>query len=361
MIAIRPGLSHLALGLLAVIALAAGARAQADHYSYQGRLTQGGLAATGQYDLRFRVYTDAGGDILLVTSYADDHPVTNGVFTAEVPIAPVYSGASRWIEVSVRPGSVSNSDRSEASYTKLNPRQEIAPTPYALYAYEAGGLRLPIDESLNLLGVNFKITNNVATAIWGETDTGFGVTAKSGSGIALYAASDAGGWAGVFQGPLSANDRIAINYGNSTTLALACNGSAAKPGGGSWSVLSDERMKQDIEPLRGALDRVLQLQGYTFAYTPAALERGLALPGPQIGLVAQQVERVFPDWVDEDGDGTKMVTERGTTALFVEALRELRAEKDRQIEALQQESQTLQRELETLRAEVAALRTGAAR
>ena len=37
---------------------------------------------------------------------------------------------------------------------------------------------------------------------------------------------------------------------------LAVNGTAAKSGGGSWSSLSDARLKKDIKTLNGALDRL---------------------------------------------------------------------------------------------------------
>ena len=53
-----------------------------------------------------------------------------------------------------------------------------------------------------------------------------------------------------------------------------------------------------------------------------------------MGLIAQEVEQVFPDWIDRDKDGYRYVTERSTTALMVESLRDLRAEKNSQIEAL---------------------------
>jgi hypothetical protein len=65
---------------------------------------------------------------------------------------------------------------------------------------------------------------------------------------------------------------------------------------------------------------------------------GLALPGTQIGLLAQEVERVFPDWVEKDAQGFRYVTERPTTALMVKALRDLRAEKDAAIDALKNQA-----------------------
>lgn len=119
---------------------------------------------------------------------------------------------------------------------------------------------------------------------------------------------------------------------------LAVNGEAAKPDGGSWSSLSDARLKHDIAPLPpGSLDKLLALHGRTFEFNEEAIDSKLATPGRKVGLIAQEVEEVFPEWVKEDTEGYKYITEHGTTALFVEALRELRAEKDEQIQTLQTE------------------------
>jgi subtilisin-like proprotein convertase family protein len=125
------------------------------------------------------------------------------------------------------------------------------------------------------------------------------------------------------------------------------DGNASKPGGGSWAALSDPRAKHDVVPLVGTLDRLLSLRGYSFLYNDDRIASGVARPGTQIGLMADEVARVFPDWVSTDGSGTRYVTERATTALMVEALRDLRAEKDAQVASLH--------------AEVAAARAEAAR
>ena len=54
-------------------------------------------------------------------------------------------------------------------------------------------------------------------------------------------------------------------------------------------------------------------------------------------MIAQDVEDVFPDWVGTSGHGYKMLTFRGFEALTVEALRELREEKDAEFDALRAE------------------------
>lgn len=155
----------------------------------------------------------------------------------------------------------------------------------------------------------------------------------------------------------SNNLNVGFTTGTSNFL-LAVNGSAAKPGGGSWSTLSDIRMKKNVVPMAdggGTLDRLMLLRGYEFEYIKEAIESRLGLAGRQIGLIAQEVEQVFPGWVDVDDDGIMHVTERGTTALMIEALRELRAEKDAEIDRLEAQNEELDgrlRELEQLVSEL---------
>jgi hypothetical protein len=100
---------------------------------------------------------------------------------------------------------------------------------------------------------------------------------------------------------------------------------------------SDERLKRNIVPLRGALARVLQLRGVTFEWNGLGEREAQQESGaePQIGFIAQEVEAVFPQWVrsqgsvrseHSSGEGYKHLAIRGFEALAVEALRELKAE-----------------------------------
>ncbi len=129
---------------------------------------------------------------------------------------------------------------------------------------------------------------------------------------------------------------------------LTVGGNASKPGGGQWANISDARTKTNIQPLTGTLERLLKLKGHTFEYKPEFIEAGRALPGTQIGLIAQEVEEVFPEWISTGAGGMKLVIERSTTALMVEALRDLRAEKDAQIADLAKQNQELQERLARL-------------
>jgi hypothetical protein len=185
-----------------------------------------------------------------------------------------------------------------------------------------------------------------------------GIWNRGGSGGQPFAIADWNtGTRGVFVNTASGN----VGVGTTTPgFTLHVNGSAGKPGGGSWSVASDARLKKNIRPLAGALDKLLALHGVSFEYMDPAKTHELS--GERMGLVAQEVEKVFPDWVETGADGFKRVTVRGLEALVVEALRELQQELNRKVEAQraelkQRETEVteLKRGMEELRAQVNAL------
>jgi hypothetical protein len=117
---------------------------------------------------------------------------------------------------------------------------------------------------------------------------------------------------------------------------LDVTGVARKPGGGPWGVLSDVRLKKSIEPLKHALGKLLQLRGVSFEWKEPEKQGNLV--GQQMGLVAQEVEEVFPEWVDTDTSGYKILSVRGFEALTIEAFKELKADNEAlrsRIEALE--------------------------
>lgn len=157
-----------------------------------------------------------------------------------------------------------------------------------------------------------------------------------------------------FNDPVECPAHLHVGPGSSTSvITLVVNGTAAKPGGGSWAVFSDRRLKKNIQPLQNSLEQLLALRGVNYQYVdPESInERS----GTRIGMIAQEVEKVFPDWVDELDDGYKSLTFRGFEALTVEAIRDLRAEKDAEIQSLRSEID----ELKMMIAELASSKQGA--
>ncbi len=121
------------------------------------------------------------------------------------------------------------------------------------------------------------------------------------------------------------------NTAGSHIIGFQNTGQAYKAGGStsSWDVVSDARLKQDVKTLSGSLDQLMRLRGVTFVYKDQVRHRA----GPQTGFIAQEVETVFPTWVTTGDDGMKSLGPQGFEAHTVQALRELRAEKDTQLAA----------------------------
>jgi hypothetical protein len=120
--------AQLALLALMLSLNASAVRAQTTSFTYQGSLNDGGSPANGPYDLQFKLFDAlSGGAQQGSTISRDDIQVTNGVFSVTLDFgAAAFPGASRFLEISVRPGA------STGAYTILSPRQQITSTPYAI-------------------------------------------------------------------------------------------------------------------------------------------------------------------------------------------------------------------------------------
>jgi len=128
----------------------------------------------------------------------------------------------------------------------------------------------------------------------------------------------------VNQMEISAAGNVGIGSTGTSNAAfkLTVAGDAAKPGGGSWAVSSDRRLKKNIVDLDGALDELLALRGVNFEYLDPQSSNGL--PGINSGFIAQEVEEVIPQWVTTNAEtGLKSVSISGFEARVVEALRTL--------------------------------------
>ena len=83
---------------------------------------------------------------------------------------------------------------------------------------------------------------------------------------------------------------------------------------------SDRNLKTNIQPISNALDKVQQLQGVTFDWK----EDGSS----SVGLIAQDVEEVFPELVHTDEEGVKSVEYANLVAVLIEAVKEQQKEID---------------------------------
>jgi len=212
-----------------------------------------------------------------------------------------------------------------------------------LQAADVVGEEVVIEASDAVLGIYSSGTGAWGSAITLGEGSGTGVvdkwtmmrsTSGQNSKLVFMHGTNPSYWQNDVHMTLTSQGRLGIGTQN-PGFDLEVVGNAGKPGGGSWSTASDRRLKRDIRDLEGSLEQLLALRGVTFEYLdPESIHE---TAGERVGMIAQEVRKVFPDWVHEAQDGYLRLTFSGFEALTVEALRELREEKDAEIEGLRRE------------------------
>ena len=114
------------------LSLAGVAHSQTTAFTYQGRLSDGGSSANGQYDFEFKLYNGAA-TLIGAAVTREEVTVTNGVFLVQLDFgtSPFIPGAAATLEIGVRPGS------STGLFTTLSPRQPITSSPYSIQTINA--------------------------------------------------------------------------------------------------------------------------------------------------------------------------------------------------------------------------------
>jgi hypothetical protein len=124
------------------------------------------------------------------------------------------------------------------------------------------------------------------------------------------------------------------------------SGFARLTSSGVWTTVSDERAKEDIHHLDGALDRAMRLDPVAYRYKGTDTE--------EIGFTAQNVAAEFPSLVTR-GDDLMTLNYSGLSTVAIAALQELKAEKDAQIDDLRASLARQAAETELLRVQLRAL------
>jgi hypothetical protein len=167
-------------------------------------------------------------------------------------------------------------------------------------------------------GTGLQSTSTNGYAVTGLSTNSIGVRAQ-GNNYGIYADLVAGssGWAGYFAGSLYAS----LTYS------------------GAFYYYSDQRLKDDIKPLTGALDKLKGIEGKTFTWNKNKVN-GDKAGKTDVGVIAQDVEKVLPEAVTTNKTtGYKAVDYPRLVPLLVNAIKEQQTE----IDALKQQVDALKK------------------
>ncbi len=194
----------------------------------------------------------------------------------------------------------------------------------------------------NILAENGAATTGTVrnAGFYNWTDAAYGMELHYNGtwGLALFARStDSDIRLGHYAGSASAQNTLDVkmtikNTGNvgiglpNPTYKLHVSGQMKSDG---FLESSDIRLKKNIETLQNALNKVMQLQGVSYnwknekeladeniAYTTSRGDKA------DIGLIAQEVEKILPQLVSTDSEGFKSVEYSKLVALLIEAVKE---------------------------------------
>lgn len=188
--------------------------------------------------------------------------------------------------------------------------------------YFQGGNGIAVNAIADGVGsIGVKAYTNKATAGYFENgETGIGVYAESisGYGISAYCQNGVGGY-----------------FVSDEDYSIVAAGTAAKPGGGSWSAYSDARVKENIKPYTKGLTELLAVNPVNYEYNGLA---GTIKNIEYTGVIAQEIKDIFPETVstykaklnETDEEKTELYDFNSTALIFalINAVKELKAEID---------------------------------
>lgn len=109
------------------------------------------------------------------------------------------------------------------------------------------------------------------------------------------------------------------NRGGSSVISLASNGNISASGDVIAFASSDKRLKDNLTKIEGSLEKVNKLNGYSFDWN----NNQQSYSGHDYGVVAQEVEAIFPELVRTRDNGYKAVKYEKLIPVLIEAIKEL--------------------------------------
>ena len=135
----------------------------------------------------------------------------------------------------------------------------------------------------------------------------------------------------VLAAPTNISVRFANNYymyNSRVTLTVQGTVAASAPApdvyatvmADSFNSASDARLKKDVVVLDGALDKIDAIRGVHYHWVDAAQPQSR-----QVGVIAQEIQAVYPELVKEGGNGFLSVDYPKLTAVLIQSVKELKA------------------------------------
>ena len=199
---------------------------------------------------------------------------------------------------------------------KINPA--FGGTPLFDIAEFNGGCQIHAPTSSLNIGGYFGVGIATPTAMVDIASPGWSnpclrITPYSGANP-LFSVSEYNGWSSVYFDGYVGIGQLSPAYRLDVAGEIQCV---------ALHQTSDSRFKNEITNLTNALTDIVQLQGVSFNFDTLNYPAKHFPKGKQIGLIAQDVETVFPELVATDSLGVKNLNYIGLIPVLIESIKEL--------------------------------------
>jgi hypothetical protein len=115
---------------------------------------------------------------------------------------------------------------------------------------------------------------------------------------------------------------FATTGSNHFTGNQTITGSLAVTGDITAYASSDSRLKDNVSPIKSSLEKITQIGGYEFDWNSKSEYNGTH----DVGVIAQEIEKVLPEVVVERSNGYKAVRYEKIVPLLIQSIKELKDE-----------------------------------
>ncbi len=212
-------------------------------------------------------------------------------------------------------------------------------------AFASGGTNLDYATAIGA-GASVSSNNTIAlgrndgsdqTVMYGNS--GIGTTAPQSRLHIQHPSISGNQWGVQIQNSAQATFRAGMRLANGGFFEVSNNILVANPNfarldsNGNWTAVSDARLKHDIAPLSGLLDKALALRPVSFHF------KNQPTAHKEIGFIAQEVEALLPSLVTDGA--VKTLNYSGLSVVAIGAIQE----QQQQLHALQAANRQLQEQL----------------
>jgi hypothetical protein len=232
----------------------------------------------------------------------------NGVVSSSLQINSLFSGTAVSTSLDSRIVSLEGDIHTHSNKSNLDSiNQNLANNDNVQFADLVLTGNLEVQGTTTTLNTEeLTIEDKLLSVASGSTTT----SAADGGGFHISGANASITWD-------DGNSRLVVNKNTHFTGTLQATGDIVA------FASSDERLKDDIQPIKNPLDKINSISGNSFIWNE---DKQDIYKGKDYGVIAQEIEKVLPELVRENEWGYKAVKYDKLVSLLIEGIKELSTE-----------------------------------